>query len=140
MAPSDPSAYSKTERDVLSRIAWNYLVYTPPRNREEHNEFKEYLKEVGTLITGLKFRSLVITVKCDSLKSLEELWKEYSCGLLGKMVQDCFVTEKILKELNLAELKLKTTIDIEEYKVYKLYFLEKEALKGQLKERKRPGL
>ena len=140
MAPSDPSAYSKTERDVLCKIAWNYLVYTPPRNREEQNEFKDYLKEVGTLITGLKFRSLVITVKCDSLKSLEELWKEYSCGLLGKMVQDCFVTEKILKELNLAELKLKATMDLEEYNAYKLYFLEKDALKGQLKERKRPGL
>ena len=39
MAPSDPSAYSKTERDVLCKIAWNYLVYTPPRNREEQNEF-----------------------------------------------------------------------------------------------------
>ena len=81
----------------------------------------------------------MITVKCDSLKSLEELWKEYSCGRLVKMVQDCFVTEKILKELNLAELKLKTTMDIEEYNAYKLYFLEKDALRGQLKERKRPG-
>ena len=81
----------------------------------------------------------MITVKCDSLKSLEELWREYSCGLLGKMVQDCFVTEKILKELNLAELKLKTTMDIEEYNAYKLYFLEKDALRGQFEERKWPG-
>ena len=140
MVPADPDTYSTTEREVLCLIAWNYLTSTPPQNREERNEFKEYLKEMGTLITGFKLGSLVITVKCDSLKSLEELWKEYSCGLLGKMVQDCFVTEKILKELNMAELKLKTTIDIEEYKAYKLYFLEKEALKGQLKERKRPGL
>ena len=140
MVPADPDTYSTTEREVLCLIAWNYLTSTPPQNREERNEFQEYLKEMGTLITGFKLGSLVITVKCDSLKSLEELWKEYSCGLLGKMVQDCFVTEKILKELNVAELKLKTTIDIEEYKAYKLYFLEKEALKGQLKERKRPGL
>ena len=29
---------------------------------------------------------------------------------------------------------------LEEYNAYKLYFLEKDALKGQLKERKRPGL
>ena len=139
MVLADPGTYSTTEREVLCLIARNYLTSTPPQNREERNEFKEYLKEMGNLITGLKLKSLVITVKCDSLKSLEELWKEYSCGLLGKMVQDCFVTEKILKELNLAELKLKTTIDIEEYKAYKLYFLEKEALKGQLKERKRPA-
>ena len=140
MAPSDPNAYSTTVVEVLCLIVRNYFYYTPPRNREERDEFEKHLEKVGTLITGYKVGSLVITVKCDSLKSLEELWKEYSCGLLGKMVQDCFVTEKILKELNLAELKLKTTIDIEEYKAYKLYFLEKEALKGQLKERKRPGL
>ena len=31
-------------------------------------------------------------------------------------------------------------MDIEEYNAYKLYFLEKDALRGQLKERKRPGL
>ena len=140
MAPSDPNAYSNTEREVLCRVAKNYLVHSPPRTREERLEFIEHLREVGTLITGVKLRSLVITVKCDSLKSLEELWKMYSCGHLGKMVQDCFVTEKILKELNLAELKLKTTMDLEEYNAYKLYFLEKDALKGQLKERKRPGL
>ena len=42
-------------------------------------------------------------------------------------------------ELNLAELKLKTTMNIVEYNAYKLYFLEKDALRGQLKERKRPG-
>ena len=140
MAPSDPNAYSTTVTEVLCLIVRNYFDYTPPRNREERDEFEKHLEKVGTLITGVKLGSLVITVKCDSLKSLEELWKEYSCGLLGKMVQDCFVTEKILKELNLAELKLKTTMDIEEYNAYKLYFLEKDALRGQLKERKRPGL
>ena len=140
MAPSDPNAYSNTEREVLCRVAQNYLVHSPPRNREERDEFEKHLEKVGTLIRGVKLRSLVITVKCDSLKSLEELWKMYSCGHLGKIVQDCFVTEKILKELNLAELKLKTTMDLEEYNAYKLYFLEKDALKGQLKERKRPGL
>ena len=106
---------------------------------DERNEFLEFLEKTRTCITGVFVGSLVITVKCDSLKSLEELWKEYSCGRLVKMVQDCFVTEKILKELNLAELKLKTTMDIEEYNAYKLYFLEKDALRGQLKERKRPG-
>ena len=31
-------------------------------------------------------------------------------------------------------------MDIEEYNAYKLSFLKKDALRGQLKERKRPGL
>ena len=128
------------EKRVLCLVAINYLNTTPPQSMDERNEFLEFLEKTRTRITGVFVGSLVITVKCDSLKSLEELWKEYSCGRLGKMVQDCFVTEKILKELNLAELKLKTTMDIEEYNAYKLYFLEKDALRGQLKERKRPGL
>ena len=127
------------QKKALCLIAINYLNTTPPQSREEHNEFKEYLQEMKVHILDVSVNSLVITVKCESLKSLEELWEDYSCGLLDKMVQDCFVTEKILKELNLAELKLKTTMDIEEYNAYKLYFLEKDALRGQLKERKRPG-
>ena len=127
------------KKKVLCLISMNYLDTTPAEGRDEGSEFKEYLQEMRVLIIGVSVGSLVITVKCDSLKSLEELWEDYSCGLLDKMVRDCFVTEKILKELNLAELKLKTTIDTEEYNAYKLYFLEKAALKGQLKERKKPG-
>ena len=112
----------------------NYLDTTPPQSRDERSEFQKYLQEMKVLITGVSVGSLVITVKCNSLKSLEKLWQDYLCGLLDKMVGDCFVTEKILKELNLAELKLKTTMDIEEYDAYKLYFLKKDALRGQLKE------
>ncbi|XP_022777916.1 uncharacterized protein LOC111319398 [Stylophora pistillata] len=119
------------EKKVLCRIAMNYLDTTPPRSRDERSEFQEYLQKMKVLITGVSVGSLVITVKCDSLKSLEELWENYSCGLLNKMVQDCFVTEKVLKELHLVELKLKTTMDIEEYNACKLYF-EKDVVRGVL--------
>ncbi|CAH3116397.1 unnamed protein product [Pocillopora meandrina] len=44
------------------------------------------------------------------------------------MVQNCFVTEKILKEHNLTELRLKTTMDREEYNATKVYF-ERVALR-----------
>ncbi|XP_022809194.1 uncharacterized protein LOC111346152 [Stylophora pistillata] len=81
------------------------------------------------LLTGVSIGSLLITVKCDSLESLERLWEEHSCGHLDKMVQDCFVTEKVFKELHLVELKLKTTMDIEEYNACKVYF-ERDALRA----------
>ena len=45
------------------------------------------------------------------------------------MVQNCFVAEKILKVFNLTELKLKTTMDVEEYKARKVYS-ERVALRG----------
>ena len=127
------------KKKVLCLIAMNYLCTTPAQSRDERNKFKEYLQEMKVHILNVSVNSLVVTVKCDSLSSLEELWEDYSCGLLDKMVRDCFVTKKVLKELNLLELKLKTAVDIEEYNAYKLYFLKKDALRGQLKERKRPG-
>ena len=102
---------------------------TNSKSIDEWNWFKEYLKEMRVIITGTFEGSLVITVKCESLMILEELWKDYSSGHLGEVVQNCFVTEKILKELNLAELRLKTTMDIEEYNACKMFF-EKDALRG----------
>ena len=115
--------------ELFTSIVRNYLQITPPRSSEEHNSFKEYLKEMRLIITGTSVGSLVITVKCESLMILEGLWTDYSSGHLGEVVQNCFVTEKILKELNLAELRLKTTMDVEEYNACKMFF-EKDALRG----------
>ena len=117
------------EKEIFLSIAGNYLQTTPPQSPEERNRFKEYMKEMRLIITGVSVGSLVITVKCESLMILEELWTDYSSGRLGEVVQNCFVTEKILKELNLAELRLKTTIDVEEYNACKMFF-EKDALRG----------
>ena len=117
------------EKEIFLSIAGNYLQTTPPQSPEERNSFKEYMKEMRLIITGVSVGSLVITVKCESLMILEDLWTDYLSGHLGEVVQNCFVTEKILKELNLAELRLKTTMDIEEYNACKMFF-EKDALRG----------
>ena len=107
----------------------NYLETTPPRSKEERDEFMDFMQDLRVLIKGARQGSLVITVQCKSLQILEELWREYLSGHLGEVVQNCFVTETILKELNLAELKLKTTMDVEEYNACKLYFA-RVALRG----------
>ena len=114
-----------TEEELFRLIASNYLRTTPPKSKDDRDEFKAYLKEMRVLITGVDVGSLLITVKCDSLQVLEGLWEDYSSGHLGEVVQKCFVTEEILQELNLAELKLKTTISEEEYKACKIYFEKK---------------
>ena len=114
---------------VLSLIAKNYLLTTPPRNKDERDDFLNYLKEMRVIITDVRTGSLLIKVKCDSLQILEELWKDYSSGNLGQVVQRCLVTKEILRESSLTELKLKTTILEEEYKACKVYF-EKELARG----------
>ena len=115
--------------EVMRKIASNYLLYTPPQSQNDHDNFLLHLQQMRCTITGVKQGSLVITVKCDSLEALERLWEYYLFGHLNSMVQRCFVTEEILTEFNLAELKLKTTILEEEYKAYKAYF-EKESARG----------
>ena len=117
------------EKEIFLSIVQNYLKTTPPQSPEEHSRFMEYTQKMRLIITGVAVGSLVITVRCESLMILEELWTDYSSGRLDEVVQNCFVTEKILKELNLAELRLKTTIDIEEYNACKMFF-EKDALRG----------
>ena len=116
------------EKTFLSIIT-NSFYSTKPQSIEEWNWFKEFAKEMKVTIIGVSEGSLVITVRCESLMILEELWTDYSSGRLDEVVQNCFVTEKILKELNLADLRLKTTMDKEEYNACKMFF-EKDALRG----------
>ena len=127
-APQAP-IYFPTKEQVLCVIAANFMQTTPPRSRDEHDYLRTYLKEIGAILAGAGTGSLVITVKCDSLQILERLWKDYLSGHLGEVIQRSFVTEEILTEFSLSELKLKTTISEEEYKACKAYF-EKDLSEG----------
>ena len=68
------------------------------------------------LIVDTRPGSLVITVECSSLEIFEGLWKDYCTGHFTEMAQKYLVTEEVLKELGLTEVKLSTTIREEEYR------------------------
>ena len=127
-APQEHRCIPTTE-EILRAIAASIMRNTPPKSWDEYCEFLTYLKEIRATITGIGTGSLLITVKCDSLQILERLWEEYLSGHLGEVIQRSFVTEELLKEFSLAELKLKTTISEEEYKACKAYF-EKDLSEG----------
>ena len=118
-----------SKEEIFLSIIVKYFNATEPQSIEEFERFLEYARKMRVTIIGVSRGSLVITVKCESLMILEELWTDYSSGHLGEVVQNCFVTEQILKELNLAELRLKTTMDIEEYNACKSFF-EKDTHRG----------
>ena len=104
-------------QQILNLIALKYLNNLNPSTPEDFNVFVRYMKKVRKVIlVGCKPGSLIITVECGSLKILEELWQDYCTGNLGRVVQECLVTEDILKELGLSEIKLITTIDEKDYK------------------------
>ena len=44
--------------ELFTSIIRNYLQITPPRSSEEHNRFKEYVKEMKLIITGVAEGSL----------------------------------------------------------------------------------
>ena len=127
-APQAPIHFP-TKEQVLCGIAANFMKTTPPKSRDEHDYFLTYLERIRATLTSVSTGSLLITVKCDSLQILEKLWEDYLSGHLGEVIQRSFVTEEILTEFSLAELKLKTTISEEEYKACKAYF-EKDLSEG----------
>ena len=104
-------------QQILSLIASKYLNNLNPSTPEDFNSFMLYMKQMReVIVVDCKPGSLIITVECGSLKILEELWQDYCTGYLGRVVQECLVTEDILKELGLSEIKLITTIDEKDYK------------------------
>ena len=108
--------------DVLATIADKYLNSVNPSSPEEFKTFVELMERLNLIMVGNKLGSLLITVKCNSLQILENLWKEYCSGNLGKMVQSCFASEYILRTFHLSALELKTTIREEDYEACKQHF------------------
>ncbi|XP_068688784.1 uncharacterized protein [Montipora foliosa] len=112
---------------LLNRIAEKYLQDVSPSNPEEYNRFMIYLTEIRkALVVDVKSGSLIVTVEVGSEKILEELWEDYCKGHLNEVAQKFLVTEELLEEFGLMELKLTTLIAEEEYKACKRYFSVKE--------------
>lgn len=75
------------------------------------------------LLVNAQMGSLIITVECSSLQILDELWEDYCTGHLNDMAQEFLVTDDILNEFGLLEVKLGISILEEEYKACRQYFL-----------------
>ena len=104
-------------QQIMNSVASKYLNNRNLSTPEDRSDFIRYLKEVReVLVVDCQSGSLIITVECVSLKTLEDLWQDYCTGNLGRVVQECLVTEDILKEIGLSEIKLITTIDEKDYK------------------------
>ena len=109
---------------VLNFIAFKYFQTVDPSKPEELNGYLQYLKDVRqVLFVDAQTGSLIITVECNSLEILEGLWNDYSTGHLNEMAQEYLVTDNILKEFGLTEVKLATTILMEEYKACREHLL-----------------
>ncbi len=97
------------------------------------NRFLKYLKDRrGLGVESYNLGSLLITVRCSSLQILEGLWEDYSSGHLNAVAEEKLVTAQVLDELELDELKLKTTVPPDEYRKCKELFLGLDQVRPQI--------
>ena len=116
-----------TTQHVLNLIAKRYLQTVKPSTVREYSQFIAYLENIRkVLIVSVETGSLIITVECGSLQILDQLWEDYFTEHLNEMAQKCLVTEDILKECGLLEVKLITTILEEDYKACQEFFFSGE--------------
>ena len=83
-------------------------------------EYIEKAYEVAVMM--VKSGSLIITVQCLTLESLESLWNDYCCGHLNVIVERFLVTYEIKRKLGVDNVRLKTTIEKENYLICKKAF------------------
>ena len=103
--------------EIFRLITAKYFQDVKPSNQEEYNGFLEYLEKVRkVMFVEAQPGSLIITVECGSLLILDELWEDYYTGYLNEMAQKYLVTDDVLKELGLIEIKLIATIVEKEYR------------------------
>ena len=114
-----------SSQGVMNFIAHKYFQTVDTTKPEELNGFLRYLTDVRkVLVLDSHLGSLILTVLCSSLEILDALWYDYCTGHLNDMAQKYLVTKDVLKEFDLTDLRLTTTIQGEEYVAARTFFLQ----------------
>ena len=85
-------------------------------------EFLEMTYDVSRV--ALNVGSVIISLDCKTLSGLDQLWNDYLSGQLNKLAERHLVTDEMKKKLNLRTIKLKTTIEKENYLECKKVLIE----------------
>ena len=106
-------------QDVMNFIVMKYLSQF-----ENYEDFAREIERVHkVLIVKAEPGCVIFTALCSSLEILDALWFDYCTGNLNDMAQKYLVTKDVLKKFGLTELKLTTTIQVEEYIAARKLFL-----------------
>lgn len=117
MAQGPRAASSSLTQKVLNRIADRYLKKVRPSNPDEFDSFLTYMEKVRkVLVVDVKTGSLILKLKCRTVKILDDLWDDYRTGNLNKVAQSYLVTKDILKLFGLSSFKLTSNIKEEDYR------------------------
>ena len=112
--------------EILTRHIQMYTKYRKVGTREGVSALIAYIEETHNLVLkAMESGSLELTLLCPSLDSLESLWRDYQSGHLNRIAERYLVTDDIKRKLNLKTVRLKTTIEDENYRNCKKILMEK---------------
>ena len=116
-------------QELLVRIGDRFIQKIPPSDEKGFKGFLQYMEKVRqAIVVDVKTGSLIITVRCTSLRVLDDLWRDYCTGHLQEVAQRYLVTEDILQQLGLDSVQLTLTISEEEYKACRNNFFKNEGM------------
>ena len=120
-------------KDLEHRV-YVYQKYHDVSSPDSIRAFTEYLKEAFKVaIWMVESGSLIITVQCPTLETLESLWNDYQSGHLNDVAETFLLTDELKRKIGMDNIRLKTTIEEENYLICKMAFME---ISGELGHRK----
>lgn len=122
---------SKEQQEIIDEILQRHVqLYTKNHKLSSPNGVRAFVQHItrayNLAVESVEIGSLVITVKCPTLDSLERLWRDYQSGCLDDIAEMFLLTTDIKSKLDLDIVRFKITIEEENYLVFK------KALSGKL--------
>ena len=112
--------------EILSRQIQVYVKHRKVTTPDGVSALIEHIHKTYDLaLESVGIGSVEITFRCPTLESLEHLWSDYQAGYLNEIAMKYLVTNEIKEKLNLETVRLKTTIEDENYRNCRKILMEK---------------
>ena len=112
--------------DILSRHIQGYIKHRKVATPDGVSALIEHIHKTYNLaLESVGVGSLETKFRCPTLESLEHLWSDYQSGYLNEISEKYLVTNDIKEKLNLETVRLKTTIEDENYRNCRRILMEK---------------
>ena len=122
---------TKEQQEKIDEILQLHVqLYTKNHKLSSPNGVRAFVQHItrayNLAVESVEMGSLIITVKCPTLESLERLWSDYQSGCLDDIAEMFLLTTDIKSKLDLDIVRFKITIEEENYLACK------KALSGKL--------
>ena len=107
---------SKEQQEKIDEILQLHVqLYTENHKLSSPNGVRAFVQHItrayNLAVESVEMGSLIITVKCPTLESLERLWSDYQSGCLDDIAEIFLLTTDIKSKLDLDIVRFKITID-----------------------------